>query len=211
MGISIHYRFLPERLDPKQEPLTAHLRISEAADIAIPALRAAGIPCELSAPNRSDTNWYQEIVCSGPGEGTEPLRLGWRRLTTDRDWSGRQFSKTQYARDFAHAHIAHCEALIALSTAGLIAPRIEDEGGYLPHRNPERLDISQQQMVATLGAIGDLLQGMNIPHIARAPGGGVYEFRPDQPGQTSDAEFAKTVHRFKQAAANVQALSTGPD
>ena len=211
LGISIHYRFLPERLDPKLEPLTAHLRISEAADIAIPALRAAGIPCELSAPIHNETNWYQEIVCSGPGEGAEPLRLGWRRLTTDRDWSGRQFSKTQYSRDFGLVHIAHCETIMALVDAGLVAPDIVDEGNYLPERNHEQMNRTRQQMGAMMGAVGDLLQSMNVAHRARTPGGGFYEFRAEQPGPANDVDFAKAVRRFQQAGANIRDLDVKPN
>ena len=211
LGITIHYRFQPVSFDPRQDPVTAHTRISEATDIAVPVLEAAGIPCELPPPVRDEKSWYQEIVCSGPGQGTEPLRLGWRRLTTDHPWSGAQYSKIQYARDFAHSHIAHCEALMALATAGLVAPDIKDEGEYLPDRNPNRLDISYQHMAAMMGAIGDVLQDMNVSYTAKTPGGGVYDFVPDRPGLASEAEFGKAVRRFQQAAANTRALSNRPD
>ena len=211
MGITIHYQFLPESFDPRQDPLAAHSRISEAADIAIPMLQAAGIPCELSAPNRSETNWYQEIVCSGPGEGAEPLRLGWRRRTADMDWSGRQFSKTQYASDFGLTHIAHCEAIMALVDAGLVAPDVLDEGDYLPERNPDQMGRTQQQMVALRGAFGDLLQGMNVAHRARTPGGGFYHFRPDKPGPAKEGDVEKAIRRFEQAGANIRAPDVKPD
>ena len=210
MGITIWYRFLPEDCDPTQDPLTAHLRISQAADIAIPVLEAAGIPCQLSPPVCNETEWYQQIECSGPALGAEPLRLGWRRLTTDDPWSGEQFAKTQYAREFDRAHIAHCEALMSLATAGLIGPVVGDEGGYLLDRSTERLDLSHRQMVAMIGAFGDLLQGMNAPYAATTPGGGIYEFRPDQPGPASDADTEKAILSFQQAAANTQSMYQPP-
>ena len=210
LGTTIHYRFLPESFDPRQDPLTAQLRISQAVDIAIPVLEAADIPCELPPPAREETEWYQEIVCSGPGGGTEPLRLGWRRRTADLPWSGEQFSKTEYARNFGQAHIAFCEALMALVNAGLVAPDIDDEGRYLPDRNPERMDLSHRQMVAMIGAIGDVLHDMNVPHNAITPGGGVYEFMPDRPGPASDADTEKAVRRLQQAVANIQYLGHKP-
>ena len=210
LGTTIRYRFLPESFDPRQDPLTAQLRISQAVDIAIPVLEAAGIPCELPPPARDETDWYQEIVCSGPGAGTEPLRLGWRRLTADLPWSGEQFSKTEYARNFGLAHITFCEALMALVEDGFVAPDILDEGEYLPDRNPERMDLSQRQMVAMIGAIGDVLQDMNVPHNAITPGGGIYEFRPAQPGPANDADTENALHRLRQAAANIQCLPDKP-
>ena len=67
MGISLHYRILPESFAPWQDPLTAHSRVTEAVDIAIPVLPAAGLPCKLSPPNHNERTGIIESVGSYGG------------------------------------------------------------------------------------------------------------------------------------------------
>ena len=167
MGITIHYTFLPADLDPTAKPMAAHRLMAQAADIVAPTLRQAGIPCQLPPPVINETEYYQAVIAEGPGDGSEWLLLGWRRLYASEPWSGDQFVKTQYARDFGLTHVAFCESLLRLTAAGLVDPDIFDEGNYLPDRNPEALGHSHQDMAATLGAVGDLLQALKLGRVVK--------------------------------------------
>ena len=215
MGITINYTFLnytflPENVAPRQDPLTAHNHISQAADIAIPVLqgRRHTLRTVAARPQRNGLVSGDPLLRPRAARRTTAPGLAQPDCRSPLVW--RQFSKTQYASDFARAHIAHCEALMALVAAGPVAPDIEDEGGYLPNRNPKRLDLTHQQMAAMMGAIGYLLPRMNIPHHTKTPGGDIYEFRPDRPGQASDADTEKVACRFRQAAANIRGMDDKP-
>lgn len=190
MGLTIHYRFQPELPAdlPVTDPDRARQVIAQAAARAQAALLRQGIPASAEPlKNEVGEPWVesfkQEILLSGPAQGSEPLTLGWKRHPPT-PWFNRVFIKTQYAADFIHTHAAVCAALDELETAGIIG-QVHDEADFY-RSGRSRADLAQEygEANALLGRIQDQLQEMEFSYEFNTPGGVLKQF-PEPPSEQS--------------------------
>ncbi len=68
------------------------------------------------------------------GEGCESTNLTLARYAAEAGWSGRGFTKTQYATHFVESHLLVIAALDACRSAGILKD-VEDEGGFWETRD----------------------------------------------------------------------------
>lgn len=181
MGIAISY-YLPELhpLSPDQEHCLSLM--AEAMQLAKPVLDNFGIPYEerflderyTSKPYR---RFCRMLVLSGPALGSAELSYGWS--FHDLKWDNYDFCKTEAAADFLTAHVAVAEAVWRWEQNGLVLS-VNDEGGYLPGRDRERLLDNKAKWAAGIGGIQDLLQNLEVPHRGVAPGGEETSWAPNR-------------------------------
>lgn len=173
MGITIHYHFFtPPGFSPADHPAAAHRSIDDAVSLAAQTLHQAGIPFRMPDRDVDRTTFEQVIIPAGLAEGAEPLTFGWHCDQQSQHWSGYQFAKTEYAADFAVAHVPYCHVLKRLAQSAYVE-RITDEGGYLPDGDLTRLLKSQAASQALLAKVSRLLDQTDFTVAHPLPGGAI--------------------------------------
>ena len=177
MGLTISYTFAPG-VDPnlsRREPAQAAFIIDQALALAQQAFQARGIPTRPQ-PLQADQDPYmsefsRDLLLGRAADGCEPLTFGWRRPLGG-PWSGEQFCKTEYAREFPVAHAAICAVLAELEKAGLV-DSVEDEAEFYGTDKPlTALEQAHGESRAVLGQIQDQLQDQGYEHEYLLPHGG---------------------------------------
>ena len=185
MGLSYRYAFAPG-YDPQQvlgQSRQAKALIQEAVAAAAAALEIHGIPYELRefqykihGPGQGNVMTYDAaLLLGGPALGCEPLVLGWGCWPPEK-WTGQQFLKTQYAREFLTAHPALGQVLADLEQAGWIGKAHDEAGHYQSGQSREELAEIYARSMAQAGGMHDLLQSLGAGYQAPTPGGEVKAF-----------------------------------
>jgi len=73
-----------------------------------------------------------------PGEGSEPMNIGLRRLDNSENWDWHSFCKTQYAEEFVKCHLLVIRILDECRRLGILK-RVSDEGDYWETRDLSKL------------------------------------------------------------------------
>ncbi len=91
------------------------------------------------------------------GEGCESTNLTLARYSGEAGWSGRGFTKTQYATHFVEAHLLVIAALDACRSAGIIR-EVEDEGGFWETRDMTTLAGNINASTDTISRVHEQLR-----------------------------------------------------
>ena len=187
MGLSYRYTFAPS-LDPQQvltQAAYARSLIQDALECAAAALEANHIPYEIRPPRYQMKGPEQgnimlfdaALLLGGPALGCEPLTLGWGCWPPEK-WTGLQFLKTQYARDFRTAHPALGQVLADLEAVGYIGAVHDEAGHYQTGQSMAELTAVYAASMAQAGQVHDLLQNLSAEYQAPTPGGAIKAFGP---------------------------------
>lgn len=100
-----------------------------------------------------------------PGEGSEPMNIGLRRLDNSENWNWHSFCKTQYAEEFVKCHLLVIRILDECKRLGILK-EVHDEGHYWETRDLSKLgqniNASTKMIQGLLGTLSKTFGKENV-------------------------------------------------